>query len=519
MESEIRHNDIVALSERVHKNKYKNYLKFMRLAKVRSFTDAEVSFDFPVTALVGPNGAGKTTVLGAAGLLYKDVPPRRFFAKSGRYDDSMKNWKIEYSALSESAKFGTTISRTAGFRRARWNRDGLARSVLIIGIDRTLPATERTNLSNFIGNSFDGAEEHEFSSAIVTAVQNILGKEADKYLTVSAKDVKSSIFAVKDDDNPEKGYSEFHFGAGEASIIRIVSEIEQAPEQCLMLIEEIENGLHPVATRRLVEYLIEVAKRKSSQIIFTTHSNAALAPLPDIAVWSCYNGRLQQGKLDVEALRTLTGELSCELAVFTEDSFGALLAEVTLRTLTSKGVRFSSIKIHALGGANLTYDHVKFHNTNPTSTFPAIALLDGDKRGEKNLLPTPISVSDSDNTAMSTVFGPGNSHPESAIFDDISENLTSNKNLLGKLTQRLGIDSTHQSQVKESIERRKYTNRDPHLIFAQIGEDLDFLPEEVVARAFITMWCDAFPEKVEEIWRSAFNILPTTTPDMGERTS
>ena len=160
---------------------------------------------------------------------------------------------------------------------------------------------------------------------------------------------KSSIFAVKDDDNPEKGYSEFHFGAGEASIIRIVSEIEQAPEQCLMLIEEIENGLHPVATRRLVEYLIEVAKRKSSQIIFTTHSNAALAPLPDIAVWSCYNGRLQQGKLDVEALRTLTGELSCELAVFTEDSFGALLAEVTLRTLTRKGVRFSSIKIHALG--------------------------------------------------------------------------------------------------------------------------------------------------------------------------
>ena len=498
MESEIRHNDIVALSERVHKNKYKNYLKFMRLAKVRSFNNTEISFDFPVTALVGPNGAGKTTVLGAAGLLYKDVPPRRFFAKSGRYDDSMKNWKIEYSALSESTKFGTTISRTAGFRRARWNRDGLARSVLIIGIDRTLPATERTNLSNFIGNSFDGAEEHEFSAAIVTAVQNILGKEADKYLTVSAKDVKSSIFAVKDDDNPEKGYSEFHFGAGEASIIRIVSEIEQAPEQCLMLIEEIENGLHPVATRRLVEYLIEVAKRKSSQIIFTTHSNAALAPLPDIAVWSCYNGRLQQGKLD---------------------SFGALLAEVTLRTLTRKGVRFSSIKIHALGGANLTYDHVKFHNTNPTSNFPAIALLDGDKKGEKNLLPTPISVNNSSNNALSTVFGPGNSHPESAIFDDISENLTSNKNLLGKLTQRLGIDSSHQSQVKESIERRKYTNRDPHLIFAQIGEDLDFLPEEVVARAFITMWCDAFPEKVEEIWGPAFEVLPTTIPDMEQRTS
>ena len=36
---------------------------------------------------------------------------------------------------------------------------------------------------------------------------------------------------MKDDGYPEKGYSEFHFGAGEASIIRIVSEIEEAPEQ------------------------------------------------------------------------------------------------------------------------------------------------------------------------------------------------------------------------------------------------------------------------------------------------
>jgi hypothetical protein len=41
------------------------------------------------------------------------------------------------------------------------------------------------------------------------------------------------------------GYSEFHFGAGESSIIRMVSQIELADEQSLVLIEEIENGFIP----------------------------------------------------------------------------------------------------------------------------------------------------------------------------------------------------------------------------------------------------------------------------------
>ena len=119
-----------------------------------------------------------------------------------------------------------------------------------------------------------------------------------------------------------------------------------------MLIEEIENGLHPLAVQRLVEHLIVVAKRKRSQIIFTTHSNAALKPLPDYAVWACYDGKVNQGKLDVDALRTLTGEIACELAVFTEDEFGKLLADRTLRKLRTKnGINMSAIQLHQLNGA------------------------------------------------------------------------------------------------------------------------------------------------------------------------
>jgi AAA15 family ATPase/GTPase len=82
----------------------------------------------------------------------------------------------------------------------------------------------------------------------------------------------------------------------------MVAEIELANDQALVLIEEIENGLHPVATVRMVEYLIDVAERKKLQAIFTTHSNDALKPLPSRAIWVATQDRIFQGKLDIQSL-------------------------------------------------------------------------------------------------------------------------------------------------------------------------------------------------------------------------
>ncbi|MGW4889704.1 AAA family ATPase [Streptomyces murinus] len=97
--SEVRQSVITDLEAKVSKESYGKYLKRLTLRKLRGFTDREVTFEFPVTALVGPNGGGKTTVLGAAALAYESVAPGRFFAKSGKYDASMQNWSIEYEII------------------------------------------------------------------------------------------------------------------------------------------------------------------------------------------------------------------------------------------------------------------------------------------------------------------------------------------------------------------------------------------------------------------------------------
>jgi energy-coupling factor transporter ATP-binding protein EcfA2 len=510
--SEVRDSEIHALVDRVRKEGYRKYLRRMRLLKVRGFLGAEIRFDFPVTALVGPNGAGKTTILGAAGLIYESVLPRRFFAKSGKYDDSMQGWKIEYDLIDRDRPGPANLSRTASYPKAKWNRDAVSRGVAIIGIARTLPANERKDLYKFVGADFVGVSEKVLKPEVTQAVERILGKDAENYLQVDAdRTGKSSIFAVRSAGDPGESYSEFHFGAGEASIIRIVSEIETVPDYSLILIEEIENGLHPVATRRLVDYLIEVARRKSCQILFTTHSNDALAPLPNDAVWSSYQGRLTQGKLDVAALRTLTGQIRARLAIFTEDAFDELFADATLRAYgRTRPIDRAGIKIHALGGAAPARDHTRFHNSNPTRSFPAMCLLDGDKRLEDGFMPEQVIFDHalSSGRYADIVFAPGESSPEEYVFDRIVENIDKVGNLLGKLTLALLLDTPMQERVRESINRRSKTNHDRHNVFAQVGEDLDFLSETVVKRAFVNTWANAFPVEVARIWDPAADLLP-----------
>ncbi|WP_431885172.1 ATP-dependent nuclease [Micromonospora wenchangensis] len=487
--SEIRDSEITALEDKVTRSSYHKYLKRLTLKKVRGFKDREISFDFPVTALIGPNGGGKTTILGAAGLIYASVPPRRFFAKSGKYDSSMKDWSVEYELIDRDVNKRLPISRVANFKQAKWNRTAVERQVLIFGVERTVPATERKDLTKAVGGSFVAASEVALTPAVAGHVAAILGKPIEGYNRLSVDTAgRITIFAGRTSGGDQ--YSEFHFGAGEASIIRIVSAIEEASDGTMILIEEIENGLHPVATRRVVEYLIDVAARKSCQVIFTTHSNDALAPLPARAIWAAYSGEVLQGKLDIAALRTITGQIDAKLAVFVEDSFAKLMVTSALRVLGD--VEIDAIKIHAMGGAGPAIKVNEQHNIDPTSTFPSVCLLDGDQ----------AELADD----VKRVFLlPGSTLPESYVFSRVLDRIDV---VAARLTAAMQLPLGRQEAVKNVVRQRALTNRDRHVIWEQIGEDLDFTAGFIVASAFLAVWGQEYPQEVQELVGKFVDLVP-----------
>lgn len=445
-----------------------------------------------MTALVGPNGGGKTTILGAAGLIYRALPPSRFFAKSGKYDASMKDWIIEYDLWDRDVNATIPLTRTASFRELKWNRKAVARDVLLFGVSRTVPATERKELVKAAGSKFAAASEQQLGERVVAEVGKILGKPIEGYNRLDVDPLgRVSLYAARLPGGDE--YSEFHFGAGEASVIRIVSAVEAADDGVMILIEEIENGLHPVATRRMVEYLIDVAKRKSCQVIFTTHSNDALDPLPSVAIWAAYNGEVLQGKLDVRALRTITGRIEAKLAIFVEDEFAERLVTTALRYHGE--VELDAIKIHGMGGARPAMKVSEQHNLDPTSTLVSVCLLDGDQQASVD-------------PANRIFVLPGEQGPEAHVLQRVLDKLDEQA---ARLTLSMQLPSTMQDRVKQVVRDRALTNRDRHVVFQQIGDDLEFTAGAIVAQAFLAIWAQAFPDEVAGLLNPFEKLLPLRT--------
>lgn len=487
--SEVRQSTINDLLTKAAGKSYNKYLPKMVIKKVRGFSEQPVSFDFPVTAIIGPNGGGKTTIMGAAGCAYKSVVPRRFFAKSGLYDESMQDWAIEYEIVDKALSAKDTIRRTSSFKNFRWNRDALDREVLVFGVTRTVPANERSDMVHMARRRFTvpASNIKILNDVVSTAVSRILGKDVKEFTTMR-QTAAGQVALLGGMSSAGSKYSEFHFGAGEASIIRMVLEIEAAPDNCLILIEEIENGLHPVATIRLVEYLIEVAERKRVQVIFTTHSNEALSPLPSQAVWVATRDRVMQGKLDIASLRALTGEIKKSAAIFVEDSFARIWVEAMLRA--GAGELVDHVEVHAMSGDGIATAVNKHHNKDPSAIAPSICIIDGD---------SAQNTSDED-----WVFRLPGTMPEEYVFDKVMEKWDE---IGGRLAVALWREFDKHEAVKDICLEARRQNMDMHLIFDQVGEKVGLVPGPTVAGAFCTMWAQSYRDEAAVLLQKAKDAI------------
>lgn len=75
-------------------------------------------------------------------------------------------------------------------------------------------------------------------------------------------------------------YSGFNMGAGEDVACQLTRTVHRMPKGGLLIMEEIETGLHPAAQRHLMRYLIELCREKQLQVIRSSHSQTVLESVP-----------------------------------------------------------------------------------------------------------------------------------------------------------------------------------------------------------------------------------------------
>ena len=71
---------------------------------------------------------------------------------------------------------------------------------------------------------------------------------------------------------------------GTLRVLAIAAAMLSAPEGGLVVIEEIDNGVHPSRAKHLIEKIYEIAKARSLRVLLSTHNPALLDALPDAAL-------------------------------------------------------------------------------------------------------------------------------------------------------------------------------------------------------------------------------------------
>jgi len=146
--SEILDSTIRDLLEKTRKGSSGQYLKGIRLERIRAFHGAAIDFTFPVTALVGPNGGGKSTILGAAACAYSAATPAQVFRKSRIGDGGMDDWLIEYEIIDKALNPKGTVRTSLAFKDDEWTRSSnIARRTITLGIARTIPTAEHPHFA------------------------------------------------------------------------------------------------------------------------------------------------------------------------------------------------------------------------------------------------------------------------------------------------------------------------------------------------------------------------------------
>lgn len=78
---------------------------------------------------------------------------------------------------------------------------------------------------------------------------------------------------------------------GTLRVLAVTAALLSAPQGTLIIIEEVDNGIHPSRARMVLENILNVATRRKLRVLLTSHNPALLDALPDSAiphVVACY---------------------------------------------------------------------------------------------------------------------------------------------------------------------------------------------------------------------------------------
>ncbi|NMG07318.1 AAA family ATPase [Brasilonema sp. UFV-L1] len=421
--------------------------------QIRGLKGVTIDFRYPITAIAGRNGSCKTTVLALSACAFHNKPNgfklagrqhsyytfSDFFIQTKeeaalgdidiRYQILHNNWKVTKHNPDQVGPGEQVRHKKSG---GRWNNydSRVQRTVVFLGVERIVPHVERSVSKSYRGK-FKPGTDHGWEDSVRETVSRILSTDYTSFSYRRHSKYRLPIVAKKD----QNVYSGFNMGAGEHSLFELFSIINECPDGSLILIDEIELGLHEKAQESLIEELKKICEKRKFQIICTTHSCRILECLPpEGRIFLERNGSettVIPGISPSYATGKLSGRQNVELDILVEDEAAKLIVE----TVLDNDLR-SRTKVLPIGSATAVMRHLgaKYKEImhKKDRTIEVCVLLDGDQLSKKTeqidqflkALENPTEQQEAKDWVDKRLsFLPGNEWPESWIVNPKSREL------------------------------------------------------------------------------------------------
>ena len=384
-------------SLRGKKSHMPQFLDEIRLDEIRGIENLTVPFDYPVCVIAGGNATGKSTVLFAAACAYKvtsagsrDFVPSSLFPahrpKTGGRQDEQSKITLEYEYSTPEGRISMRWRRGKSWNRSFFGRKGGRQPQRLVYL-RTLsnlanPSEVRSILR--MSHTKTSLRELPLNAAQIDFAQQIIMlpfqyKEVVKLSSTSHKN-KDLLFAVQANGTE---YSELNMSAGERAVLRLSQSVAQMKD-ALILIDEVEAGLHPLVQQLLMLHLQRLALRNNLQIIVTSHSPAVIDSVPQearIFLERGQDGKVRRSPAYKDIIQNaLYGRSNHVLNILCEDEAAEnILHGVFEKILPSARIAPQSIHVGRNTGAQEFPSHVAaFRKFGLLDNF--VFILDGDQR-------------------------------------------------------------------------------------------------------------------------------------------
>lgn len=273
-------------------NVFPKLTKAIELKPFRHIKELLIKFDHPISVISGTNRSGKSTILMALACSHFNFQKRN--PKNGKlerqtwsslmkftsHDNQTEDWtyKITY-------KTGSKIENKRGQRKKttkKWNGIGKKesqfkdRQAIFIDLDRIVPARfYNEKIHNLANNSPLKEISRNKKNEIQHYISYILEEQFELKKLAEYQD--KDIFRYGNTNQ----YSSYNAASGEDVLTRLIIDIVEAESDSLILIDEIELGLHPKVQNRLIDVMYNISKLGNKQFVITTHSATILASLPE----------------------------------------------------------------------------------------------------------------------------------------------------------------------------------------------------------------------------------------------